>query len=122
MVTSVIKAPVRKKRLLTFTDKLTKKRIKLVEKERRLTQRYLKHQLAWINEHGIDGTSLDGLLGPVTLLPRALMDGNDLPYKGPKSSKTGYIGKRYASFDVISNKFPNNWVPNGFNLKVTKSE
>ena len=48
-----IQAPVRKKKLCTFsTSKAEKKRVKQVEKERKLSQRLLKRQLSWIAKHG----------------------------------------------------------------------
>ena len=111
--------PIRKKHLVTFSvTKYQKKRITMVEKERQLTQRYLKHQLAWINEHGTEESSLDGLLGPVAALPRALMSGNDLPYKPPnKSNVTNYIGTRYSQYDVVNCNVPNGWIPDVFILE-----
>jgi hypothetical protein len=59
--TTYLKAPntndaVRKKSCLcTFSmSKSQKQRIKLVEQERKLSQSYLKQQLAWAAKHGIE--------------------------------------------------------------------
>ena len=47
-------APMRMKRLNTFTIIPTQKqRVKLVEKERKLSQRFLKRQLTWATENQI---------------------------------------------------------------------
>ena len=52
--------PTRKKSLLTFTvTKTQKQQIKLVEHERKINQRYLKKQLAWLAKEGIT----DNILG-----------------------------------------------------------
>ena len=61
--------PTRKKSLLTFTvTKAQKQRIKLVEHERKINQRYLKKQLAWLSKEGITD-NIDSLLGPVSVTP-----------------------------------------------------
>ena len=53
-------APTRRKRLCTFTVSTTqKRRIKLVDQERKISQRYLKRQLAWICEHGANKLDID---------------------------------------------------------------
>lgn len=45
-------APTRRKKLLTFTVKESQKRkVALVEKERKITQKFLKRQLAWMAEN-----------------------------------------------------------------------
>ena len=105
-------APTRRKRLCTFTVSTTqKRRIKLVDQERKISQRYLKRQLAWISEHGANKLDIDSLLGPTSALPRALMDINGLPYKANKSNTTEYLNKRYRSQEVISPSLPPQWVP-----------
>ena len=49
-----------RKRLATFTvTKVQKKKMKMVEHERKISQRYLKHQLAWISERGTENLDLD---------------------------------------------------------------
>lgn len=100
-------APVRKKRLLTFTVKEPqKKRIKLVEIESKLCQRFLKRQLAWMADNNISPATLD--TGPISSLPRALVQNNDgLPYKSCKSKTTTFLAKRYKS--LLLNSLP--WTP-----------
>ena len=68
-------APIWKKRLSTFmVTKVAKQRIKRVEKERKLTQQYLKRQLVWIAKHGDESlNSMPNLLGPISPVPRALV-------------------------------------------------
>ena len=107
-----VNAPNRKKRLVTFSvTKLHNQRVKQVEKERQLSERYLKKQLAWINEKGLKHIDLESLLGPISPLPRALIGENQLPYKGNKSSATQYIIKRYSTFPVMIEYPPPQWVP-----------
>ena len=105
-------APVRKKRLCTFSvSKAQKQRIKLVEQERKISQRYLKRQLAWATKNGIDISKMEGLLEPISLTPRALVGIDGLPYKATKSSTTNYLQKRYKNSGVVINVFPAQWVP-----------
>ena len=67
-------APNRKKRLVTFSvTKVQKSKVKMVEHERKITQRFLKRQLAWISEKGAENLDLDKLLGPISPLPQALI-------------------------------------------------
>ena len=88
-------APVRKKKLCTFSaSKAEKKRVKQVEKEQKLSQRLLKRQLSWIAKHGGDINDPEMFYGPISPLPRALVDANGLPYKGSKSNTTAYLQKR----------------------------
>ena len=105
-------APTRRKRLCTFSvTKVQKQRVKLVEQERKISQRYLKRQLAWISEQGADNLDIDSLLGPVSLLPRALIGKDGLPYKATKSSTTQYLQKRYSTKPIILQSLPPLWVP-----------
>ena len=113
--TSVIK---RKKRLSTFTITATqKKKVKLIDQERKISQRYLKRQLAWIAEQGIDNIDIDSLFGPISQVPRALVDGKGFPQKASKASTTGFYEKRYAKLPVILNSFPPLWVPHSVILE-----
>ncbi len=85
--TSAIK---RKKRLSTFTITATqKKKVKLIDQERKISQRYLKRQLAWIAEQGIDNIDIDSLFGPISEVPRALVDSKGFPQKASKAT-TGF--------------------------------
>ena len=95
-------APNRRKRLLTFSITIVqKKRIKQVDLERKISQRYLKRQLAWISENGAENLDLDTLMGPVSPLPRALIGEDMLPYKSNKSTVTEYLRKRYSQLPII---------------------
>ena len=105
-------APNRKKRLTTFTvTKVQKQKVKLVEKERRINQRYLKRQLAWISRQGTEGLDFTDLLGPISPLPRALIGSDGLPYKSTKSNTTEFLRKRYSSLPVITDTLPPPWTP-----------
>ena len=101
-------APVRMKRLSTFTTtNIHRQKIKQVEKERRLSQRFLKQQLTWAAENNILPTN--SMLGPISSYPKALMDKNGLPYKSSKSSVTESIKRRYKHSNLIITSLP--WVP-----------
>ena len=83
----------------------------MVERERKLSERYFKRQLAWINEKGLAHFDLEGLLGPISPLPRALIGEDQLPYKASKSSATQYLAKRYCDVPVVIEYPPPQWVP-----------
>lgn len=105
-------APVRQKRLCTFTVNPTQKqRIKQADRERKLYQRYLKRSLAWVAEHGMSGTDMESLFGPIQAVPRALVDADSLPYKANKSATTAHLGHRYQNPPAIINTLPSGWVP-----------
>ena len=100
----------RKKRLCTFTiTKVQKQRVKQIEKERKLQQRFLKRQIAWLAEGGHTPDNMDELFCSTSSLPKALMDKNGLPYKSAKSATTTYLEKRYKSVPVLITSLP--WVP-----------
>ena len=91
-------APVRRKRLCTFSSsQAERRRIKQADKEAKISQRYLKKTVAWLAQHGGEGRDLGTLLGPPSVAPRALMDNQGLPYKGTKSSTTSYLERRYST-------------------------
>lgn len=101
-----------KKRLTTFTvTKVQKQKVKLVKKERRINQRYLKRQLAWISRQGTEGLDFTDLLGPISPLPQALIGSDGLPYKSTKSNTTEFLRKRYSSLPVITDTLPPPWTP-----------
>lgn len=111
-------APNRKKRLVTFSvTKVHKQRIKMVEKERQISQRYLKQQLAWISEQGTKGINFDQLLGPICPLPRALIGKDGLPYKASKSNTTEFLRKRYSELNLVTEKLPPYWTPHSVILE-----
>ena len=83
-------APMRKKRLCTFTTgHKEKRRVKQVDRERKLTQRFLKCHLSRLLTNPRQ-CSLDPemLCGPISPVPQAITDSNGLPYKGIKSTVT----------------------------------
>ena len=105
--------PTRRKRLCTFSVTQTqKRRVKLVEHERKLSQHFLKRQLAWISERGPKDIDLDSLFGPISSLPRALIGKDGLPYKASKSTTTEFLRKRYSTLPIIIQSLPHQWIPN----------
>lgn len=111
-------APTRRKRLCTFTvSKTQKRKIKLIEQEQKISQKFLKRQLAWISEHGIENVDTNSLLGPISAMPRALMDSNGLPYKAPKHNTTEFLQKRYHSQKMLDQSLPPQWVPDSVILE-----
>ena len=86
--------------------------MKVVEKERKISQRYLKRQLSWISKQGTEGLDFNDLLGPISSLPRALIGKDGLPYKSNKSNTTEYLRKRYSSLPIITDTPPPHWTPN----------
>ena len=85
--------------------------MKLVEKERRINQCYLKRQLAWISRQGTEGLDFTDLLEPISPLPRALIGSDGLPYKSTQSNTTEFLRKRYSSLPVITDTLPPPWTP-----------
>lgn len=103
-------APLRKKRLQTFTtSEVQKRKITLVEKERKISQRFLKRQLAWMAEKDISPKNAKGLFASISSLPRALIGKDGLPYKANKSKTTSYLERRYKDLPVIRKSLP--WAP-----------
>lgn len=85
--------------------------MKMIEKESKISQRYLKMQLAWIYKQGTGGLDTDDLLGPVSSVPRALIGKDGLPYKSNKRSTTEYLRKRYSPLPIIQKTLPPQWAP-----------
>jgi len=66
-------APVRPKRLCTFTvNPVQKRKIKLAERERKQYQRYLKRTVAWVAEHGMTDTDIESLFSPIQSVPQSV--------------------------------------------------
>ncbi len=86
-------------------------KVKLVDREDKLSQRYMRRMVAWVAEHGTEGTDLNALLGTISPIPRALVGGDGLPYKGTKSNTTTCLKHRYSEPPVISDILPSGWVP-----------
>ena len=111
-------APERRKRLCTFSvSKSQKRKVKLAEQERKISQRYLKRQLAWISKQGAENLDFDSLLGPVSSTPKALVDKDGFPYKAAKSNTTGFIQKRYKQIPVVLQSLPVQWIPDSVILE-----
>ena len=109
---------VRRKRLSTFsTSQAERRRIKQVEKEAKISQRYLKKSVVWLTQHGGNSSDLETLLGPPSPVPRALMDSSGFPYKGTKSSTTTYLERQYTNPSKISNMLPMGWIPHSVILE-----
>ena len=103
-------APNRRKRLTIFSiSKVQKQRVKLVEKERKISQRYLKQQQTWISEQGASGFDFENLLGPISSLPRALISKDGLPYKSTKANTMEFLRKRYSC--IVTENLPSQWAP-----------
>ena len=91
-------APVRKKRLLTFSITQTQRnRIKSVEKERKITQRFLKRHLAWATP-----TPGQNPFQSISSVPLALVGKDGLPYKSAKHLTTKYLTNRYKDILLTS--------------------
>ena len=83
----------------------------MVEQERKISERYLKQQLARISEKGAEQLDLDYLLGPISPLPRVLIGEDLFPYKSNKSSATEYLRKRYSQLPLVIEYPPHHWTP-----------
>ena len=111
-------APKRKKCLTTFTITATqKKKEKLIDYERKISQRFLKRQLNWITEQGLENVNTDSLFGPIPAVPRALVDSKGFPQKSSKASTTEFFEKRYTEPPVIIHQFRQQWTPDSVILE-----
>ena len=81
--------------------------------ERKLSQRILNRQLAWVVEHGNQAATMEtlALFKLISPIPRALVDGKGLPYKGSKSTTTTYLKNRYKQLPVVTSTLPEGWAP-----------
>ena len=96
-------APKRKKRLTTFSVTATqKKKKRLIDQERKISQRFLKCQLHWLTEQGLDNVDTDNLFGPISPVPRALVDSKGLSQKSSITSTTGFYEKRFTKAPVTN--------------------
>ena len=110
--TASTNAPVRQKRLCTFSVKPTqKRRIQQVEREKKQYQRYLKRTLAWVAEHGAASVDAETLFRPIQSVPRALVDVYGFPYKSNKSSTTSFLQHRYKNPPPVIHTLPHGWTP-----------
>lgn len=99
--------PQRKVKLLTYTtSKAAKKKIKMIEREKKLVNKCVRLSLAWnskvdsnYQQHG----------GQYLELPRAISDPHGRPHKGTKSYATKWLEKRYKN--IVTSHLPSGWVP-----------
>ena len=86
-----VKAPLRRKRLLTMAPtKVTKTKMSQKEKEERDTNKYLRRRLAWCNRMG---QTYDEGTEQYSVLP---IEADGIPNKGAKSKWTDKLQARYS--------------------------
>ena len=102
------KVPQRKNRLLTFsTSKKSRRKIKAVDRERKVVNRCVRRQIAWQMKTG----EVQQCQGEQYLeLPRAICNPHGNPHKGQNSFTTKWLEKRYKGLTVT--QLPDGWVPN----------
>ena len=99
--------PQRQAKLLTFSvSKKSKRKIKLIERERKLVNKCIRRSMVW-NTKVCPSDQHSG--GQYLELPRAISDSHGIPHKGQKSYATQWLNKRYK--DLISDTLPENWNP-----------
>ena len=107
-----IKPPKHRKRLLTFTERRSRrKKVSAVERERKLQIECWKKRVAFSTT---TGAQLQAGYEQVIELPRAIAMSNGTPIKGTKSSTTNCLEKRYQQCTpkVITSSLQPGWVPN----------
>ena len=107
--TSSADAPCRRRRLQTFSStKKNKKKLKQIDRERKILQTCLKKQLVVLTR----GEQLPPECGSYFLPhPCALCDFEGYPHKGNKSKATDFFETRYKKINVIVSTFPGTWTP-----------
>ena len=109
--TPSIKTPKRLKRLLTFTErKSRRKKVSDIEKERKLQIECWKKRVAYATS---TGAQIDTAYEQCIELPRAIATPEGHPIKGAKANATKVLEKRYenATTQVIRTALPAGWVP-----------
>ena len=105
-----VKVPKRQKRLLTFTERKTRrKKVSDIEKERKLQIECWKKRVLYAST----GTNIQNAYEQCIVLPRAIATSDGQPMKGNKSNTTKVLEKRYenASPQIISTSLPTGWIP-----------
>ena len=106
-----VKAPKRRKRLYSFTERrATKRKVSEIERERKLKIECWKKRVAFASKTGTNvNTSYEQCLE----LPRAIATSKGDPVKGTKSTTTTVYEKSYtnASPAIIITAYPQGWVP-----------
>lgn len=101
------KVPQRKVKLLTYTtSKPTKKKIKIIEREKKLVNKCIRLSLASNSKVDSDHQQQGG---QYLELPRAISDPHGKPQKGKKSYATKWLEKRYKH--VVTSQLPSGWIP-----------
>ncbi len=99
--------PQRKVKLLTYlASKPTKKKIKMIEREKKLVNKCVRLSLAWNSKVDRDHQQKGG---QYLELPRAISDPHGRPNKGAKSYAAKWLEKRYKN--VITSHLPSGWIP-----------
>ena len=109
--TPSVKTPKRQKRLLTFTERKSKrKKVSHIEKERKLQIECWKKRVAYVTS---TGTHMDTAYEQCIELPRALATSDGHPIKGTKANTTKVFDKRYENVTppIIRTAIPTDWVP-----------
>lgn len=95
--------PQRKVKLLTYAvSKKVKRKIKLIEKERKLVSKCVRRSLAWNAKVDIEYQHHGG---QYLELPRAISDPYGRPHTGNKSYATRWLENRYQG--IVTNTLPN---------------
>ena len=106
--TPSVKLPKRLKRLLTFTERKSRRRkVSDIEKERKLQIECWKKRVLYATSTGTNAYE------QCIELPRAIATSDGQPMKGNKSNTTKVLEKRYenASPQIISTTLPTGWIP-----------
>ena len=105
------KAPNRKHKLLTFSErKVTKTQVNQLEKDKNLVTKCLHRRLKW---HQQTGQPLQNLAEQYISYPLAILDNIGDPLKGQKSNATKFLEHRYEKSDnpIILNNVAPGWTP-----------
>ena len=108
-------APRRRKHLQTFSStKATRKKLKQIDRDRKIQQMCMKKQLVML----ASGEKLPQDCGS-NFIPRpcALVSAEGLPTKGNKSKATDFFETHYKQVGVIVSAFPNSWTPDSVILE-----
>ena len=106
-----VKAPNRRRRLQTFSEKKTiNKKISQLEKDRRLILTAMKKKMQYSKK---TGTPIERPGEQLLEYPLSLCDNEGNPRKGQKSYSTHTLETRYkeASLPVFTNSLPTEWRP-----------
>ena len=106
-----VKPPKRRKRLLTFTERRSRrKKVSEIERERKLQIECWKKRVTFASS---TGTHIPHAYQQCIELPRAIATSDGHPVKGTKANSTKVFEKRYknASPPIIRTTIPPGWIP-----------